>query len=101
MSTATMNLPALSVASIENYISAVNRVPMLTPEREHGLGVALKSNGDLAAASEMVSSSTERMWRSSASLSSVSFSTRALMIMAIVAMMLITMAANPWISGVR
>ena len=56
MTTATMNLPALSVASIENYISAVNRVPMLTPEREHDLGVALKSNGDLAAASEMVMS---------------------------------------------
>jgi RNA polymerase sigma-32 factor len=51
-----MNLPALSVASIENYISAVNRVPMLTPEREHELGVALKTNGDLAAASEMVMS---------------------------------------------
>ena len=56
MTTATMNLPALSVASIENYISAVNRVPMLTPEREHELGVALKTNGDLAAASEMVMS---------------------------------------------
>ena len=56
MTTATMNLPALSVASIENYISAVNRVPMLTPEREHELGVALKATGDLAAASEMVMS---------------------------------------------
>jgi len=56
MTTATMNLPALSVASIENYISAVNRVPMLTPEREHELGVALKGSGDLAAASEMVMS---------------------------------------------
>ena len=56
MTTATMNLPALSVASIENYISAVNRVPMLTPEREHALGLALKTNGDLAAASEMVMS---------------------------------------------
>jgi RNA polymerase sigma-32 factor len=56
MTTATINLPALSVASIENYISAVNRVPMLTPEREHELGVALKSQGDLTAASEMVMS---------------------------------------------
>lgn len=52
--TATMNLPALSVASIENYISTVNRIPMLTPEREHELGVALKMRGDLTAASEMV-----------------------------------------------
>lgn len=54
--TATMNLPALSVASLESYISSVNRIPMLTPEREHALGVALKEKGDLAAASEMVMS---------------------------------------------
>jgi RNA polymerase sigma-32 factor len=53
---ATMNLPALSVASLENYISSVNRIPMLTPEREHELGVAFKTRGDLAAASEMVMS---------------------------------------------
>ena len=56
MTTATMNLPVLSVASIENYISAVNRIPLLTPAREHELGVALKVRGDLAAASEMVMS---------------------------------------------
>ena len=54
MTTATMNLPALSAGSLENYISAVNRIPMLTPEREHALGVALKERGDLTAASEMV-----------------------------------------------
>lgn len=52
--TATMQLPALSVASIENYIGAVNRIPMLTPEREHELGVRLKETGDVNAASEMV-----------------------------------------------
>jgi RNA polymerase sigma-32 factor len=51
-----MNLPALSVASLENYISSVNRIPMLTPEREYELGIALKTRGDLAAASEMVMS---------------------------------------------
>ena len=56
MTTATINLPALNVASLENYISAVNRIPMLTPEREHELGVALKERGDLTAASEMVMS---------------------------------------------
>src|SRR5450759_3072381 len=56
MATATMNLPALSVASIESYIASVNRVPMLTPEREHELGVRLKENGDLQAASELVMS---------------------------------------------
>ncbi|HEX4857491.1 MAG TPA: RNA polymerase sigma factor RpoH [Usitatibacteraceae bacterium] len=54
MTTATLNLPALSVSTIENYISTVNRIPMLTPEREHELGVALKLRGDLAAASELV-----------------------------------------------
>jgi RNA polymerase sigma-32 factor len=56
MTSATVNLPALSVASLENYISSVNRIPMLTPEREHALGVALKERGDLTAASEMVMS---------------------------------------------
>ncbi len=56
MTSATLNLPALSVASLENYISSVNRVPLLTPQREHELGVALKERGDLAAASEMVMS---------------------------------------------
>ncbi len=57
MTTATsMNLPTLSVASLESYISRVNRIPMLTPHREHELGVALKERGDLAAASEMVMS---------------------------------------------
>jgi RNA polymerase sigma-32 factor len=56
MTAATMNLPALTVGSIENYISTVNRIPLLTPEREHELGVALKTRGDLSAASEMVMS---------------------------------------------
>ncbi|MBL8511928.1 MAG: RNA polymerase sigma factor RpoH [Betaproteobacteria bacterium] len=54
MTTATINLPALSIASLESYVSAVNHIPMLTPEREHELGVRLKHQGDLAAASEMV-----------------------------------------------
>jgi len=57
--TTAMNLPVmsgLSVASLENYISSVNRIPLLTPQREHALGVALKERGDLSAASEMVMS---------------------------------------------
>ncbi len=54
MTVATMNLPALSVSSLENYIGAVNRIPMLTPQREHELGVRLKESGDVSAASEMV-----------------------------------------------
>ena len=53
---ATMNLPALSVGSLEHYISAVNRVPMLTLEREQALGHALKDEGNISAASEMVMS---------------------------------------------
>jgi len=53
---ASMNVPALSVASLESYISSVNRVPMLTPEREHALGIALTERGDLSAASELVMS---------------------------------------------
>ncbi|MBI3715130.1 MAG: RNA polymerase sigma factor RpoH, partial [Betaproteobacteria bacterium] len=56
MSVATMNLPVPSVSSLESYISTVNRVPMLTPEREHELAVALHARGDLNAASEMVMS---------------------------------------------
>jgi len=56
MSVATMNLPVPSVSSLESYISTVNRVPMLTPEREHELAVALHTRGDLNAASEMVMS---------------------------------------------
>jgi RNA polymerase sigma-32 factor len=54
MASLTTNLPALSVSSIESYISAANRIPMLTPEREHALGVRLKEHGDLHAASELV-----------------------------------------------
>jgi RNA polymerase sigma-32 factor len=54
MTAATMQLPALSVSSIESYISAVNRIPLLTPEREQELGQRLKRDGDLNAASELV-----------------------------------------------
>ncbi len=56
MTIAAMNFPVPSVSSLESYISTVNRVPMLTPEREHELGVALKTRGDLSAASELVMS---------------------------------------------
>jgi RNA polymerase sigma-32 factor len=45
-------LPALG--NIDAYISAVNRIPMLTPEEEHQLGVALKNSNDLDAASKLV-----------------------------------------------
>ncbi len=54
MTAASIQLPVLSVSTLENYISTVNRYPMLTPERERELGLALKLKGDLSAASEMV-----------------------------------------------
>jgi RNA polymerase sigma-32 factor len=50
-----MPLPApVSAGSIEAYIQAVNRVPMLTPEREHELALRLRQNDDLEAARELV-----------------------------------------------
>jgi RNA polymerase sigma-32 factor len=51
---ALQSLPPIS--SIESYISAVNAVPMLTPERETELGRRLKQDNDLTAASAMVMS---------------------------------------------
>jgi len=51
----TMNLPVPSlVGSLDGYIQAVNRVPMLTPERELELGRRLKEHNDLEAAKELV-----------------------------------------------
>ena len=42
------------VSSLESYVSAVNAIPMLTPERETALGRRLKEGNDLNAAGEMV-----------------------------------------------
>jgi RNA polymerase sigma-32 factor len=52
----SMTLPATlpPVSSIESYVSAVNAIPMLTPERETELGRRLKDGGDLTAARDMV-----------------------------------------------
>jgi len=54
----SMTLPATlpPVSSIESYVSAVNAIPMLTPERETELGRRLKDGGDLTAARDMVMS---------------------------------------------
>ncbi|HET6264868.1 MAG TPA: RNA polymerase sigma factor RpoH [Usitatibacter sp.] len=53
----TMTLPALPpVSSLESYISAVNTVPMLTPEREVELGRRLRDAEDLTAARDLVMS---------------------------------------------
>ncbi len=56
-SSATM--PAISLpplGNIDAYISAVNRIPLLTPEREIELATRLQKDGDVAAAREMVMS---------------------------------------------
>jgi RNA polymerase sigma-32 factor len=50
----SMALPA--VGNLDAYISAVNRLPMLSPERETELGRALRDHGDLNAARELVMS---------------------------------------------
>ena len=50
-----MTLPApLSAGSIEAYMQAANRIPMLTPERERALALALHDRNDLEAARELV-----------------------------------------------
>jgi len=50
-----MTLPAsISAGSIEAYIQAVNRIPMLTPERERALVLRLREHDDLEAARELV-----------------------------------------------
>src|SRR6201993_1191802 len=51
----TLNLPVPSLAgSLEGYIQAINRIPLLTAEREAELGRRLKHDNDLEAAKEMV-----------------------------------------------
>ena len=45
-----------ALGTIESYISAVNRIPMLTPEREKELGATLQEKGDLNAARELIMS---------------------------------------------
>ena len=50
-----MALPApMSAGSIEAYIQAVNRVPMLTAEKERELALRLRERDDLEAARELV-----------------------------------------------
>jgi RNA polymerase sigma-32 factor len=52
---ATMSLPIPSaVGSLENYIQAVNRFPILTQEREYALATRFKDEDDLDAARELV-----------------------------------------------
>ena len=51
---AVMALPA--IGNLDAYISAVNRLPMLTPERELELARSFRDGGDLSAARELVMS---------------------------------------------
>jgi RNA polymerase sigma-32 factor len=43
-----------SLGSLDNYIQAVNRFPILTPEQETALGRRLRDDGDLDAARQLV-----------------------------------------------
>ncbi len=51
-----MSLALPPVGNLEAYISAVHRLPMLTPEQETALARRLRDNGDLNAARELVMS---------------------------------------------
>jgi RNA polymerase sigma-32 factor len=51
----TLSFPVPSaVGSIDGYIQAVNRFPMLTQEQEHDYGVRLRDTNDLEAAQHLV-----------------------------------------------
>jgi len=55
--TGTMALPTLSsVGSLDGYIQAVNRMPMLTQEEEQDLATRLRRDNDLDAARQLVMS---------------------------------------------
>ena len=45
-----------SLGNLDAYISAVNRLPMLTPQEEGDLGRRLHDNGDLEAAGRLIMS---------------------------------------------
>ncbi|MBC7802401.1 MAG: RNA polymerase sigma factor RpoH [Candidatus Parcubacteria bacterium] len=49
-----MRLPAPSAGSIDAYIQAVNRIPMLTLEDERALATRLRDKNDLEAAGQLV-----------------------------------------------
>jgi len=56
---AALSLPALSLApqsagSLESYIQAANRVPLLSAEEEHSLGLRLREHNDLEAARTLI-----------------------------------------------
>ncbi len=57
MTAETMHFPVPStLGSLENYIQAVNRFPILSAEEEHALAVKLRDEGDLESARKLVMS---------------------------------------------
>jgi len=54
MSTALTTLPLPSVASLDSYIQAVNRIPLLSQEEEVALATRFQEKQDLAAARALV-----------------------------------------------
>ena len=55
MATDTMHFPVpSSLGSLENYIQAVNRFPLLSAEQEHTLALRLRDENDLEAARQLV-----------------------------------------------
>ena len=50
-----LNFPVPSaLGSLDHYIQAVNRFPLLTAEQERALGTRLQQENDLGAARQMV-----------------------------------------------
>jgi RNA polymerase sigma-32 factor len=56
MNTMQLPVPSLNVASLENYIHAVGRFPLLTQDEETNYGRKLKQDNDLEAAHYLVTS---------------------------------------------
>jgi RNA polymerase sigma-32 factor len=55
MTAQTLNFPVPNVlGSLENYIQAVNRFPMLSAEQEHDLAVRFRDEEDLEAARQLI-----------------------------------------------
>ncbi|MEW5788167.1 MAG: RNA polymerase sigma factor RpoH [Pseudomonadota bacterium] len=55
MTAQALNFPVPSaLGSLENYIQAVNRFPLLSAEQEHDLAVRLRDHNDLEAARQLV-----------------------------------------------
>ncbi|HNQ04466.1 MAG TPA: RNA polymerase sigma factor RpoH [Thiobacillaceae bacterium] len=55
MTARALNFPVpATLGSLENYIQAVNRFPLLSPEQEHELAVRLRDLGDVEAARQLV-----------------------------------------------